>query len=233
VTTDAKTAPHIGTLRESSLHAGIKTWFAQPGDLLEAPLDGYVIDLVRGRHLYEIQTRNFSSMRTKLAQLLESYQLTIIYPLARDKWIQRVSAEGEIISRRKSPKHCRSVHAFQELIRIPQSLSHPNFHLTLVFTHEEEIWVDDGQGSWRRKFWSIHDHHLIEVVDHIQFHAPQDYTNLLPDSLPQPFSNRDLAGLLKCPLRLAQKMTYTLRSIGQLERAGKQGRAHLFRRIAS
>ena len=38
----------IGELREGPLHAALKRWYARPGDVLEAPLAGFVIDIVRG-----------------------------------------------------------------------------------------------------------------------------------------------------------------------------------------
>ncbi len=37
----------INTMRESSLHAAVKQWYAQPGDELEVTVDGFTIDLVR------------------------------------------------------------------------------------------------------------------------------------------------------------------------------------------
>src|SRR3972149_3683834 len=59
----------IGTLRETSLHAALKTWYARPGDELEASVEGYQIDLRRGAQLIEIQTRNFAALKHKLAPL--------------------------------------------------------------------------------------------------------------------------------------------------------------------
>ena len=53
--------PHVGTLREKPLHADLKHWYAEEGDLVEEPVGGYVIDLVRDGLLIEIQTRSFSS----------------------------------------------------------------------------------------------------------------------------------------------------------------------------
>ena len=46
----------IGELNEKPLHAALKAWVAQPGDALETPLDGYVIDIIHGEQLVEIQT---------------------------------------------------------------------------------------------------------------------------------------------------------------------------------
>ncbi len=44
--------------RENALHAGIKAWLAQPGDLIEARLDGWVADILRGGQVIEVQTGN-------------------------------------------------------------------------------------------------------------------------------------------------------------------------------
>ena len=60
-----KTTPSIkhliGTLGEKSLHSSLKNWYAQPGDRLEAEVDGFHIDIIRKNLLIEIQTANFSS----------------------------------------------------------------------------------------------------------------------------------------------------------------------------
>ena len=67
----------IGTLRETSLHTALKTWYAQPGDELEASVEGYQIDLRRGAQLIEIQTRNFAALKRKLTQLVERHPVRL------------------------------------------------------------------------------------------------------------------------------------------------------------
>ena len=57
-------APWIGTLRERPLHASLKRWYAEPGDRAEVAVDGYVIDLVRGDLLIEVQTRGLRRRAT-------------------------------------------------------------------------------------------------------------------------------------------------------------------------
>ncbi len=226
--TEIEISPGIGTLGEKSLHAHLKLWYAQPGDLSEVVVDGLVIDIVRGEMLVEIQTRNFSAMRRKLARLLPRHRLHLIHPIAQQKWIVRETGDGRFIQRRKSPKRGRIEDVFRELVRIPDFLTHPNLSLEVLFTQEEEIWRDDGKGSWRRKRWSIHDRRLLAVVDNAIFANPADYLSLLPASLPRPFSNRELATALDLRLNLAQKMTYTLRRAGLLEVVGKQGNTFLY-----
>ena len=46
----------IGTLNEGALHAQLKDWYRRPGDRLEQNVGGFVVDLVRGDLLVEIQT---------------------------------------------------------------------------------------------------------------------------------------------------------------------------------
>ncbi|MBM2850413.1 MAG: hypothetical protein HW418_3355 [Anaerolineales bacterium] len=71
----------IGTLRETSLHAALKAWYAQPGDEMEASVEGYQIDLRRGAQLIEIQTRNFAALKRKLTQLVERHPVRLVGPL--------------------------------------------------------------------------------------------------------------------------------------------------------
>ena len=217
----------IGTLAERSLHAGIKEWYGQEGDQFEVALDGYVIDIVRGPQLIEIQTGNFTAIKKKLHHLLTHHPVHLLYPLAAEKWIVRQGEHGKIHGRRKSPKRASWLDAFHEMVRIPHLLAHPRLQVSLLRTRQEEIWVDDGRGSWRRKRWSIGDRRLLDVLELRTFSHPRDYLTLLPDDLPNPFTNAELArkGL---PPRLAQRITYTLSRCGVLVQSGKRGRAYLF-----
>lgn len=226
---DQKSPPHIGTLTEKSLHAALKEWLAQPGDQFELPVAGFVIDIVRGASLIEIQTRHLGAMKRKLAKLLPDHPIQLVHPIAAEKWIVRQTAGGQPISRRKSPKRGRLIDIFAELVRIPHLLSHPNLKVTILLTQQEEIWRDDGQGSWRRKRWSVYDNRLLDVVSQHNFESANEWLTLLPDDLPQPFTNRELAAALKCRANLAQKTTYALRHAGLIEVVGKQGNALLYK----
>ena len=66
----------IGLLNEKSLHAALKHWYAKPGDLLEFALEGYVVDILRGNHVIEIQTGSFSSIKRKMRDLSCRYRVT-------------------------------------------------------------------------------------------------------------------------------------------------------------
>jgi hypothetical protein len=215
-------------MQETSLHAALKRRLARPGDQMEVELSGYFIDIVHEDLLIEIQTGNFTALKTKLGRLLNSHPVCVVYPIAKERWVRRITADGKDVSRRKSPKKGRIEEIFLELIRLPHLVIHPNFSFKALLIQEEVVWRDDGQGSWRRKGWSVADKVLLDVLSFRDFNEPGDYLGLLPEGLERPFTNKDLAGAAGMRGRLAQKMTYCLRKMGLLEIVGKAERAYLF-----
>ena len=218
----------IGVLAESSLHAALKQWYSIPGDLLEVPVDGFVIDIVRGDLLIEIQTSNFSAIKQKLMTLVRSHPVRLVHPLAREKWIIRESLDGSVeLGKRRSPKKMSLENLFEELVSLPELVAHQNFSLEILLTREEEIRRNDGKGSWRRKGWSIVDRRLVDVTNQYLFKKPEEFLLFIPDSLARPFTSTDLAKAISKPRWLVQKMTYCLRKMGALTVCGKRGRAFL------
>jgi len=218
----------IGTLKEKSLHAELIEWFAKPGDKLESNISGYIIDILQDNILIEIQIKNFSAIKNKLFTLCKDYPIRLIHPIAGQKWIIKVAANGERISRRKSPKKGRIEEVFYELIHITNLLSNPNLSVWVAMADIEEIWLNDGKGSWRRKNWSIIDRHLLEVVEIMEFNRPKDYIQVLPNSLPKTFTNNDVANSLGISKPLSRKITYCLRKMNEVTIVRKQGREYQF-----
>lgn len=221
----------IGTLRENRLHASLKTWYAQPGDRSEEKVGGYVIDLIRGELLIEIQTRNFSAIKKKLTRLLEEHPIRLIYPIPLARWIVHEDLDGNPLSRRRSPYQGRIEILFNELVRIPLLTLHPGFSLEVLFIHEEQARSNDGRGSWRRKGVSITDRRLLDVLGQRVFLSAADYAALLPESLPDGFTTRELARAAAIPIRLAQKMVYCLRQMGLVEVSGLRKRSYVYERV--
>jgi hypothetical protein len=216
--------PHIGILREKPLHASLKQWYACPGDRVEVPVQGFVIDLVRGDLLIEVQTRGFSSMKQKTTTLLEfGYRIRIVHPIPIVKWIVKVDADGTVLSRRRSPRRGKPTDIFAELVSFPEFLAHPLLEVDVLLTVEEEYLSLAPGGSWRRKGWAVVERRLVEVVDTLLLKNPEDLTRLLPDGLPKTFTTADLAVKLGRPRRSAQQMAYCLRKAGVLHVAGRRG----------
>jgi len=219
----------IGTLNEKPLHAALKKWIALPEDLLEVPVDGFTVDLVRDGLLIEIQTTNLSRIRRKLTKLLQQHPVRLVIPVARDRWIVRQSGNGrKELNRRKSPKHETIESIFEELVGIPELLAYPGFSLQVLMIQEEQVRRYDGSRTWRRKGWSSHERRLLQVVDQWIFENPQDMQALIPESLPEFFTTADLARAINQPVWLAQKMAYCLRMMGTVIVQGKRGRWVLY-----
>jgi len=220
--------------RESSLHSAIKKWYFLEGDKLEANVDGFIVDIVRGDLLIEIQTANFSAIKPKLLRLLDEHRVRIVYPIPKTKWIVHKSMPiGGAFGRRRSPKKGRPSDLFRELIRIPSLFSKGNLSVEVLMIEEEEIWCNDGKGSWRRKGASIEDRKLIRVFESEVFEYKADFLKFLPKDLPDPFSNKDLAESLGLPVNQSRRMTYSLRKIGTITQVGKNRNQMLFTRTVN
>ncbi len=219
----------VGTLNESSLHRELKKIYKNSGDELEVKVGKHLIDIVRENLLVEIQIKNFSAIRSKLEHLLQNHRVLLVHPIIRDKWILSVDLKtNQVMRRNLSPKHCTFENIFEELIRIPHLISHPNLIIELVLIQAEEIRVNDGQGSWRRGGWSNIDIKLIKILERRVFSNSKHFLALLPEDLNVPFTNRNLAIYLKKPIKLASMTTYSLRKMGLIEVVGKKERSLLF-----
>jgi hypothetical protein len=220
----------IGSVNESSLHETLKNLYAAGGHATESNLDGYVVDIAAEGLVIEIQTGGFSSVRDKIASLLPNHRIKLVYPVAVEKTIVVVDPETkETVYRRKSPKKGELIDIAGEILYIPRLVLHPNFSLEVLLTKEEEVRTADGKGSWRRRGMSIADRKLIEIIGRVEFKQVADYLRLLPDGLPESFTNRFAAGIMSRPVEKIGRLTYSLRRLGLLEVTGREGNANVFR----
>jgi hypothetical protein len=219
----------IGTLNEGSLHAQIKAWYAQPGDLVEHPVDGYVIDLVRGDTLIEIQTGGFAPLKRKLERLLGDHPVRLVVPVALERRIVRLSADGDVLSARRSPKRGRPQDVFARLVSLPALLARPGFELDVLLTHEDEYRRHEAGRAFRRHGWVVAGRALVSVQESVLLAGADDAAALLPD-LDDPFDTAELARAGGWSRRLAQQMAYCLRAMDALRPDGHRGRAVLYRR---
>jgi hypothetical protein len=221
----------IGTLNEGRLHADLKAWYARPGDRLEQPVDGYVVDLVRDGLLVEFQTAGFTPLRRKLDRLLAGHDVRLVVPIALTRQIVRLSPDAEVLSARRSPKRGRVEDVFARLVSLPALLAHPRFELELLLIHEQERRRHEEGRAWRRRGWVVAGRALLSVEERVRLASAADAVALLP-ALPDPFDTAELAAAANCPRRLAQQMAYCLRALGALEPTGKRGGAALYRLAA-
>ena len=153
----------INIENEKSLHASLKIWFSEPDDRFEAKVGRYIVDILRGDQIIEIQTSNFASIRRKLWALTKKHPVTLIHPIASEKWLVYIADSGDMSERRKSSKRGKPEDIFEEIMYMPKIINHHNFSLLLAITKEEETRKRDGKGAWRRKRISIKDRRLLDV----------------------------------------------------------------------
>jgi hypothetical protein len=216
----------IGTLNEGALHAQLKEWYRRPDDRLEERVGGYVIDIVRGETLVEIQTGGFAPLRRKLEALAREHPVRLVAPIPVTRRIIRLDDGGEILSERRSPRRGRVEDVFARLVSFPALLCDPRFELEVLLTHQDELRVFRPGRAYRRRGWVVAGRSLASVDETVRLSCAADALALLPE-LPELFDTAELAAAARIPRRLAQQMTYCLRAMGALEPAGKRGGAVL------
>jgi hypothetical protein len=216
----------LNTYREGSLHASLKALYARPGDRVEEPVDGYVVDVVRDDELVEIQTSSFASAARKLRRLVESHRLVLVHPIAIEKWLVSVDADGVLAPRRRSPRRGIPLDLFDELVAFPEMMALANFRVELPLVREEEVRGPVPAGAryrYPRHWWRL-DRRLLEVVDTIHVRNPADLLGLLPEGLPEVFTSADIATAGRRSRRIGMRATYCLEKAGATSCTGKTGR---------
>jgi hypothetical protein len=217
-------------MNEHSLHLEIKKVYSLPGDVFEVKLGNYIVDILRGELVIEVQTKNFSSLKEKLQTLIKTHQVRLVYPLTEKKWITYITKEDTAVNKRKSPKKGRLTDLFRELVRIPDMICENNFSLEVLFIDEEEVRCADGKGSWRRRGVSIKERRLVKVNDRLLFQNKYDYLIILPGNLNKIFTNKELAKSAKISVRTARQITYCLRKSGFIQITETKGRELYFQK---
>ena len=222
----------IGTLNEGSLHAALKDRYAQPGDLFEVPIDGFVIDLVRrlsqpDELLIEIQTQSFGAMANKLDRLLATKRILLVYPIAVETILHKSGARP-----RRSPKRGNIYALFDELVSIPTLLDHPNLEIDAVLVRVAKHQINDPKARRGRGGFRTTDRTLEAVIETHHFKTITDLVGLIPNDLPETFTTADLAATKQLSRDQAQRLAYCFKACDLFEvidrtRAGTRYRLSL------
>ena len=218
-------------MNECSLHSEIKKAYSLPGDQFEVKLGNYIVDILRGNLVIEVQTKNFSALKEKLQALTENHRIRLVYPLPEKKLITLITKDHIVLNIRKSPKKGRLTDLFRELVMIPHMIGEENFSMEVLLIDEEEVRCDDGKGSWRRRGVSIKNRKLMKVNYRILFQTKADYLKILPEGLNEVFTNRELSKLATISVRTARQITYCLKKGGVIRLAGKNGKELVFQKV--
>ncbi len=221
----------IGVQSERMLHQILKYYLVPDESCHEIKVGRYHADAMVGRHIYEIQTRRFDRLHTKLTVLLQEYDVTVVYPVAAAKTISWVDPEdGSLTKPRKSRARRTIYDACYELYAIRDLLTHPRLHFRCVLCEMEEFRALTGYGKDRKKRAPRLERIPTALVGEAYFDNPRDYACLIPDVLGQRFTTPAFAREVKLPARSAWCAIQLLSSLGLIREAGREGRAKLWER---
>lgn len=219
----------IGTLKEKTVHAVLKHYYAPDHQMHEIKVSRYVADIYTGEEIIEIQNGNFYKMREKLDVFLPLYPVTIVYPIPCNKWLIWMDEEsGELSAKRKSPKRGSPYQAFAELYRIKQYLKHPNLRFMFTMIDVEEYRLLNGWSADKKKGSCRFDRIPLRIAEEVLLCCPADYLQFLPYELPEQFTSSQLAKAAKITKKTANLVLNILYYLEIVDRIGKNGRLYLY-----
>jgi hypothetical protein len=219
----------IGTEHESGLHRALKFRYAGEEGRTEIAREGYVCDAVRPEgECIEVQTGSFKPLEEKVRRLSRSGPVRIVHPIILVKYIELFDPQGELLSRRKSPRKGTAWDLFSALIYAPELPVLPGLTIELALVEVSERRIRDGLGSWRRRGVSIAGRELSAHHGSLALTGVGDYRRFVPFEGGESFTVRSLgdrAGILPA---LARKTLYVLTRLGLTGRVGKEGNAWVY-----
>lgn len=221
----------IGTLREKTIHSVLKYYYAPDCTYHEIKIGPYVADICVDGEIYEVQTRNFNTMRGKLDYFLQEHDVTIIYPVAHTKWLSWLDMEtGEISKKRKSPKTGTIYRIIPEMYKIKMFISNPRLHFIISLIDVEETRYLNGWSHDKKRGSTRMDGIPVGIFDEVRIDSFSDYMVFLPDTLPAQFTSNDLAKSAKIPRENASTLLNVLLETDIIERVGKRGHGYLYQK---
>ena len=219
----------IGTLSEKTVHAVLKNYIEPNKDYQEVALEGFFADICRESEIVEIQTQAFDRLRRKLDCFLNYYPVTIVYPMAVNKWISNVDRlTGERGSFRKSPLHLDEYDVFFELYKIKSRLRNPNLRIHLYLMDMEEYKIESPKLKRGRRVYLKLDRIPLGIRNIVSLDCPNDYLQFIPVDLENGFTSTQLAHLAGISKSHASLALNILLEIGVVVRTGKKGNSYTY-----
>ena len=184
----------INTLNESSLHKALKTIYSlEKETVTEEKVGQWICDIINLNtdEVIEIQTSNVSSLKNKTAGLLSlGKKVKIVHPVIIEKTIETYGENGNIITKRKSPKKENIYSIFRQLTGLTNLLLNTNFTLEIIEISVTEIRSKTEAPvqlkNKSRRFlrnWIKTDKKLNKIFNTYQFKTKKDYISLLPSEI--------------------------------------------------
>ncbi len=211
---------------ETSLHQQLKRHYAADPSQTEVTVGRFRIDAVRDDELIEIQCASLSAIKSKCQSLLMRHALRVVKPvIERTRIVKLAKVDGEVTSRRLSPKRGSVLDVFDELIYFTRVFPHANLIVEVPMIHVEQHRVPSKPKRRRRwqKDYRVVDVTLTSIERTIELRTPADLLGLLdlPTDIDS-FNTTQLASEMKLPIWQAQKIAYVLRKVGAIEQTARK-----------
>ena len=218
----------VGTLAEKSVHAILKNYIEPDRDCHEVALDGFFADICKDGHVTEIQTAHLGKLRDKLAVFLNNYTVTVVYPMAVNKWISYIDGKKQTAFR-MSPVHMNEYYAFEELYGLKGLLQNPNLRIHLYMMDMEEYKIKVAKRRRKRgSGYERYDRVPLGIREIIEFNCVNDYLRVVPPELEGEFTSADLAAAAGISRSFASLVLNVLNNIGVVKRVGKKGNSYVY-----
>ena len=221
----------IGTLSEKTVHAVLKKYLVPNEKCHEIKCGRYVADILIDGEIMEIQTANFNRLRDKLKEFLKDKEVTIVYPIPHIKWLIWIDEKtGELSDRRRSPKKGSYYEVFHELYKIKMFLKANNLHFRLILMDVEEYRLLNGYSLDKKRGSQRYDRIPVELVEDKLLNTKEDFKELVPEELQEPFTVKMFQKATKLSLKKAGTAVHVLAYLGVIKQVGKEKNAYLYER---
>lgn len=236
----------FSTLNESSLHKRLKTIYCELYDgQTEVESEGHVYDIVTKKgNIIEIQTKNLSKLLPKIQDAVsKGHNVKVVYPNVLKTIIELYDSEGNLISKRSSPKKGSIYDIFKEITGLYPILLNKKFSLEVIQINmtEKRLQTNNPEQSKnnKRRFkknWQKTDKALSEIQGTIIFNSAENYLALLPKELSENFTAKDLGLALRrnkeIPARISNNphlIIWVLEKMKLIERTEIKNRSRVFK----
>ncbi|MEZ6104736.1 MAG: hypothetical protein R3B96_01135 [Pirellulaceae bacterium] len=156
--------------------------------------------------------------------------MTIVKPIVRRRHLVKwTKPDGELLSRRLSPKRGDWWQAFDELIYFRNLFPHPNLSIDLVLVDIEEHRVAQKQRRFRGRDYRVLDRVLSEVVETRTLVTRADALRLSLGRFPPSLTRATSRTPGSCQGTWLSAAAYFMREVGIAEICGKRGRSIAYR----
>lgn len=219
----------IGTLGEKTLHAVLKEFYEPDADSQEVKIGSYVADIVGENGIIEIQTRQLYKLVPKLSCFLQAADVTVVYPVARVKYLSWLDEEtGELSKPRKSPKSPDEFSVFRELYSLRKFINHPHFHFVVCFLEVLEIKSLNGWSKDKKRGAVRFDRIPQKLLGEFCLYSREDYRQFVPVRVEKDFTSAEFALAIGKSRETARELLYVLEAAELVLRTGKKGNNILY-----